>query len=114
AVKSKFIQNFSSRTLYVGIRSSAAEGYAAHRSPNSHRALRPAGGRAEMVRALGAESPTVSRRAFHHHAPEVLRPGDAALSVGCAAHGPRAQLFHRRRAGTLHVDAGPQRPSPHG
>src|SRR5271166_1403677 len=77
AVKSKFIQNFSSRTLYVGIRSSAAEGYAAHRSPNSHRALRPAGGRAEMVRALGAESRTVSRRAFHHHAPEVLRPGDA-------------------------------------
>ena len=45
---------------------------------------------------------------------EVLRAGDAALSFGRAAHGTRAQLRHRRRPGALHVDAGPQRASPHG
>ena len=36
--------------------------------------------------------------------PEVLRARDAALSVRHAAHGPRAQLHDRRRAGALHVD----------
>ena len=54
-----------------------------------------------------AEPPTT-------HAQEVLRAGDAAVSLGRAAHGTRAQLLHRRRAGALHVDAGLQRASSHG
>ena len=47
-------------------------------------------------------------------AQEVLRAGDAALSLRRAAHGARAQLLHRRRAGALHVDARLQRAASHG
>ena len=62
-----------------------------------------------------AQNPDLYRaEASHQRAQEVLRAGDAAVSLGRAAHGARAQLLHRRRAGALHVDAGPQRASSHG
>ena len=45
---------------------------------------------------------------------EILRARNAALSLGRAAHGTRAQLLHRRRARPLHVDERLQRASSHG
>ena len=45
---------------------------------------------------------------------EVLRARNAAVSLGRAAHGTRAQLLHRRRAGPLHVDERLQRASSDG
>ena len=63
-----------------------------------------------------AQNPDLyTRRAVRPHcAQEVLRAGDAAVPLGRAAHGTRAQLRHRRRPGALHVDAGLQRAAPHG
>ena len=55
---------------------------------------------------LGPESRPLSLRAVEFAAQEVLRAGDAAVSLGRAAHGTRAQLRHRRRPGALHVDEG--------
>jgi hypothetical protein len=40
---------------------------------------------------------------------EVLLPVDVPVPLGAAAHGPCAQLHHRRRAVALHAHAGPQR-----
>src|SRR5579863_5307977 len=45
---------------------------------------------------------------------EVLRSGNAALSLRRAAYGPRAQLFDRRRTCPLHVDEWLQRAASHG
>ncbi len=63
---------------------------------------------------MGRRPRALRRRAAHHRQAQVLLPGDAALSQRPAAHGPRAQLLHRRRARALHVDARLQRPAPHG
>ncbi len=66
-----------------------------------------------MVRALAA-GPVPVRCRTPLHATEVLRARNAALSLGRAAHGARAQLRHRRRAGSLHVDERLQRAPSHG
>ena len=58
------------------------------------------------------------RRAFEvrreRRAAEVLLPVDAAVPFRTAAHGARAQLHHRRRAGALPAHAGLQRAAAHG
>ena len=66
-----------------------------------------------MVRALATGRFALSRR-VPFDAPEVLRARNAALSFGRAAHGPRAQLRHRRHPRSLHVDERLQRASSHG
>ena len=66
-----------------------------------------------MVRALAAGPSSLRRRAGLEQE-EVLRAGNAALSLGRAAHGPRAQLLDRRRASPLHVDERLQRAASHG
>src|SRR5450755_668921 len=66
-----------------------------------------------MVGALAAGLVTLCGRSALHAA-EILRAGNAALSLGRIAYGTRAQLRHRRRAGALHVDERLQRASSHG
>ena len=53
-----------------------------------------------------AQNPDLYRSEPSLGAQEVLRAGDAAVSLGAAAYGTRAQLRHWRCAGALHVDAG--------
>src|SRR5579864_2852852 len=66
-----------------------------------------------MVRTLAAECRSLRGRA-RLGKEEILRARNAALSLGRAAYGTRAQLCHRRRAGTVHVDERLQRASSHG
>ena len=71
-------------------------------------AVRPQPNRAEMGRALEGR-PELYRADPDSHRAEILRGRDASLSERPPAHGPRAQLRDRRRAGALHVDARLQR-----
>src|SRR3984885_16229328 len=66
-----------------------------------------------MVRTLAKRSRSLRRRTAYHKK-EILRARNAALSLGCPAHGTRAQLRHRRCPGALYVDEWLQRASSHG
>jgi hypothetical protein len=85
------------------------------RTPRSsqRRPLRSPARRNQMVRPLAKRSPALRRRASLRQE-EILRARNAALSLRRAAHGPRAQLCHRRRARPLYVDERLQRASSHG
>ena len=65
-------------------------------------------------RSGGPPTPHSTRPSRPQQQTQVLRAGDAAVSQRPAAHGPRAQLRHRRRAGAADVDARLQRAAPHG
>src|ERR1035438_7176020 len=81
-------------------------------SPYAREALRPYLDRIEVARALAERRFLQGRREFRQA--EVLRSGDAALPQRHAAHRPHTQLFDRRCAGPLQVDAWLQRAAPHG
>src|ERR1700756_2866141 len=67
-----------------------------------------------MVRALAGGPGALRCGTGGFGEEEVLRARNAAVSLRRAAHGARAQLFDRRRAGPLHVDEWLQRASSHG
>src|SRR6185369_5232200 len=77
------------------------------------RPLRCPAYREQVVRALAAGLFSLCRGAALDPA-EILRARNAALSVGRASYGTRAQLRHRRRPGALHVDERLQRASSYG
>ena len=66
--------------------------------------VRPARHRAHVAGDVEARR-RVSRRARSSQE-EILHHGDVPLSVGAPAHGPRAQLHHRRRGGARAPHAG--------
>src|SRR5258706_8679600 len=74
--------------------------------------LRPHRNRSEVAGALEKRRALLRRRRFLQA--QVLRGRDASVSQRPPAHGPRAQLRHRRRAGALYVDARLQRHAPYG
>jgi leucyl-tRNA synthetase len=58
--------------------------------------------------------PSLYAAEAHSTKPKYYVLGDASLPFRRAAHGARAQLFDRRRAGALHVDERLQRAASHG
>ena len=72
----------------------------------------PAGNRTENTTRVGGPEIVPRNRRFRQA--EVLLPVDVSLSVRQVAHGPRAQLHHRRRVVPLPSHARLQRPAADG
>src|SRR5439155_18020343 len=74
--------------------------------------VRPPPNRTEVARTLERRGALPCRSPFRRA--QVLRGRDAPLSQRQASHGPRAQLFDRRRPGVILVEALVQRAAPDG